>query len=689
VFERLPLPYEAHPAFRTLEAEADIAAIAAFNDAYSRLERGDATAGPDALAALHRVLSRPSTSDLHFTDFIAELLVLAEQRLRDDIGHFIKQGTPVGEHGDERTRQFVDERYFITALSAGAVTDLQDIVRGSLRDLRTNAAAGKVRREDLSINQGAIPQRIIEVLYRDFERSAVHEAVSAYARRRMRVSGVALELSVPSATWWRNQYSGFGRPPHTLYAHTDEGIANLKAIAYLTDVTAENGPMSVYPKCEEKLQLTALQKLVGRVINSVGASESSPLFELYGLAADPRPFVSPAFRNHFGQLATALRYNSHVGWDVLPNSALEELLVTSEKRMLGPAGTIAVFDGARLFHRGGMVERGERVALQIVFAPQSHLMTAAARTVGAGRDMFSRYGDLVDGARKLRRRVGRTVQRFSFEPHERLLRKLARQLPELTCVDIGASYYAHPTWELFQRAPRTRWIAVEPNEQNTAYLDAWPWPSQPIRVPHGLSEHGGEQILHVTATDSGSSLLPPVINEDMAHRVRDRDYFFPVVQRTIATKSLDEIIPSGSDPVFVKLDTQGSELSILRGAARLFASGRLIGIETEATLLANPVMVGSGRFWEVCQFLEARGFELLQMKPIEGGPPRPHHRTYLNECDAAFCLRRSELVKRSAAARLAAVGFYVSYRLYDEARSLIETVPDLEGAYALRKLLDS
>jgi hypothetical protein len=136
-------------------------------------------------------------------------------------------------------------------------------------------------------------------------------------------------------------------------------------------------------------------------------------------------------------------------------------------------------------------------------------------------------------------------------------------------------------------------------------------------------------------------------------------------------------------PLFVKLDTQGTELAILRGADRLFREHRIVGIETEATMLANPIMVGSGKFWEVCSFLEKRGFELLQLRPIEGGAARPSHgRTYLNECDAVFCQRRSELVRRPVDYQLAALGFYASYRLFDEVRALCAAIPEIDAICA-------
>jgi hypothetical protein len=139
-------------------------------------------------------------------------------------------------------------------------------------------------------------------------------------------------------------------------------------------------------------------------------------------------------------------------------------------------------------------------------------------------------------------------------------------------------------------------------------------------------------------------------------------------------------------PIVVKLDTQGTELSILRGAERLFEERRIVGIETEASLLAEPVMAGSGKFWEVCQFLEARGFELLQLKPIEAPLKRSsgklRGRAYLNECDAAFCLKHDEIQKKPAAHSLALLGFYLSYRLFEEAAFLVDKIPAFDAICA-------
>ena len=169
----------------------------------------------------------------------------------------------------------------------------------------------------------------------------------------------------------------------------------------------------------------------------------------------------------------------------------------------------------------------------------------------------------------------------------------------------------------------------------------------------------------------------------MAHRVdrAGQEYFFPVTEKQIPTRSLAEILAahgeSGALPTVLKLDTQGSELSILRGADRYLRDHQVVGIETEATMLAEPYMKGSGKFWEVCRFLEERGFELIQLKPIEAAPKsrgKLRGRGYLNECDATFVLKRGEVAKSSPRHQLALLGFYLSYQLYEEAASLFEQI---------------
>ncbi len=280
----------------------------------------------------------------------------------------------------------------------------------------------------------------------------------------------------------------------------------------------------------------------------------------------------------------------------------------------------------------------------------------------------------------LRRLVPQGLKNFLRyqTPAWRLSRLLSPFLPDVVCVDVGASYYPHAQWLQFLNSPRTRWLAVEPNAKNLEYVQSWGWPAKVSTCTTGLSGTGGRQTLYVTNVDSGSSLLPPEIPESMRLRVTNLDYFFPVREVAIDTITLGQAtrdMPQHS-PLFVKLDTQGTELSILKGAQHFFDGQCILGIEIESTLLAHPLMKGAGKFWQVSEFLESQGFELLRLKPIYAVPRsgrikiKPH--TYINECDGVFALRQDIVLRQEVGRRACLLAFYVTNLLYEDAASMLE-----------------
>lgn len=262
------------------------------------------------------------------------------------------------------------ERYYFGLLSVSVVAELRDLAANDVIRFQKNVASGRLSREDLSINSGVTVRAIRSVLNREYKSLGVLDAVSSYTERKMRVTGLALELSVPQATWWKNSMQGVTRPPKTLYAHLDEGISFPKSIVYLSEVTGKNGPTGCYPGAYEALKLNPLQELIGRVVGNVGNNPHSPMRNYYAKQYH-QSMTSERFRGHFMRLPASLRFNSHIGWDVTPDSALESILAGGEKKMIGPPGTFIIFDGARLLHRGGLVEEGARLAIQAVFSDTS------------------------------------------------------------------------------------------------------------------------------------------------------------------------------------------------------------------------------------------------------------------------------------------------------------------------------
>ena len=61
---------------------------------------------------------------------------------------------------------------------------------------------------------------------------------------------------------------------------------------------------------------------------------------------------------------------------------------------------------------------------------------------------------------------------------------------------------------------------------------------------------------------------------------------------------------------YIKVDTQGSELDILKGAGEYLKTARCIDIEVEF----NPIYEGQCLFWEVDAYLRSNGFMLWRMQ---------------------------------------------------------------------------
>lgn len=358
--------------------------IAEFDRRYRALSGAEARTGANSAAAQAELTDmareichemQEQAADRFESRFLEVLETQVLRELREELGYYAKaaQGGDDSRAASGKLAALRAERHFFGHLGAAATGEILEASAATLEMLRGRAAAGQLTRDLLSINQGPVVKKIVRVLNREFRAQGVLDAVSAYMGKPYHVSGLALELSVPQAMWWRDTGDmGQGIAPRTLYAHLDESIVYPKSIVYLSDVGPDNGPTTCYPHVYEALALNGMQELVGRVVHYPCWSETCGLREYYG-AEYHQPMSSERFRCHFMRLPPELRFDSHMGWSVLAGSALEQYFVNQEKVMTGPPGTFIAFDGARLFHRGGLLEQGERIVLQVIFGPEPSL----------------------------------------------------------------------------------------------------------------------------------------------------------------------------------------------------------------------------------------------------------------------------------------------------------------------------
>jgi FkbM family methyltransferase len=150
-----------------------------------------------------------------------------------------------------------------------------------------------------------------------------------------------------------------------------------------------------------------------------------------------------------------------------------------------------------------------------------------------------------------------------------------------------------------------------------------------IAPPMAIGSENGEIQLHVAGNSVSSSVLPML--ESHAAAAPASAY---VGSETVPLRTLDSVAAGYLRPdtvLFVKIDTQGYEDRVLRGAQDLLK--RTKGLQLELSLV--PLYDGQRQFDELLAELKAAGFELWNITPAFVDPV--HGR--LLQIDATLFLR--------------------------------------------------
>jgi FkbM family methyltransferase len=190
-------------------------------------------------------------------------------------------------------------------------------------------------------------------------------------------------------------------------------------------------------------------------------------------------------------------------------------------------------------------------------------------------------------------------------------RELAERLSEepIRFVDVGASGGVQPPWKDVE--PLLRIIGFEPDRASFEALQNVA-PANAIYVNKGLSDHRATVPLYVTRRPGGSSTLRP--DAVFLEQFSKGDALDVVATAPCEVDTLDsQLAEVGVDQVdFVKLDTQGTELFVLRGGSRTL-QGSVLGVEVEVEL--NPLYQHQPLLADVDSLLRRFGFELVELVP--------------------------------------------------------------------------
>lgn len=162
-------------------------------------------------------------------------------------------------------------------------------------------------------------------------------------------------------------------------------------------------------------------------------------------------------------------------------------------------------------------------------------------------------------------------------------------------IDIGAH---DGYWTLFfrQEFPACRMLMVEGLE------------SKADRLRQVSEQSGGSIDFRIAVL--GASHGKPVrwIEMGTGSSALEEHSAYPRDVKTTSLSALDELLgPDAPRVDFMKLDVQGYELEVLRGAARAMEQAQAVYLEVSLV----PVNDGCPLINEVMQFMEAKGFRLL------------------------------------------------------------------------------
>lgn len=219
---------------------------------------------------------------------------------------------------------------------------------------------------------------------------------------------------------------------------------------------------------------------------------------------------------------------------------------------------------------------------------------------------------------------------------------------EIVLADVGSAGGLHKRWRTVR--PIVSALLFEPREGGEVQQQG-----RDTIYPLALGPQAGRATLNVTALPNMSSTLLP--NKTLLDSFRKKGGHTRIEATfDMPVDTLDAIAERDGRAVdAIKVDTQGSELSILEGARNCIASSVIVA-EVEVSFFQR--YQGQALAWDIVDFMKHQGFELLDLYRLKryrrvneagignkslGGGQRAGRLAY---GDAIFCIEEQRLLSR-------------------------------------------
>ena len=166
-----------------------------------------------------------------------------------------------------------------------------------------------------------------------------------------------------------------------------------------------------------------------------------------------------------------------------------------------------------------------------------------------------------------------------------------------TLLDIGAANGAHQRWNLLKN--KLNLILVEPHKQSAKILK-----KNNIQVIDSVLSKSDDMVIkfYNTRKPECSSFLKP--NFKHLNKFLNQERFEVVSEEYHNSKKLDTAIKEFLNPNFIKIDTEGSELEILKGSNQTLKN--IYGLEIECSF--NQIRENQPLFEDVRSYLNTKNF---------------------------------------------------------------------------------